>query len=68
MLLIYVSDPHCTCKMQKEEVPNCSHFNNLVITVAISLKLGIQLGTHQAMHSHVLRLGEAPGGEGSLLD
>ena len=49
--------PTARAKYNNKRCQICSHFSNSVITGAISLKLGIQVGTHQAMHSHVLRLG-----------
>ena len=49
--------PSARAKYNNRRCQICSHFSNSVITGAISLKLGIQVGTHQAMHSHVLRLG-----------
>ena len=49
--------PSARAKYNNKRCQIRSHFSNSVITGAISLKLGIHVGTHQAMHSHVLRLG-----------
>ena len=42
-----------TCIIKKCHV--CSNYNNYVIIVPIALKLGMWVGTHQAMHFHVSR-------------
>ena len=48
--------PTARAKCNNKRCQICSHYNNSAITGAISLKLGMLVGTHQAMHSYVLRL------------
>ena len=49
--------PTARAKCNNKRCQICSHYNNSAITGAISLKLGVKVGIHQAMHSYVLRLG-----------